>query len=54
MPVERKKEIRRRKQRKKRVGRLKEQLAEAKTVAERERLVELIRRRTPYFSPQKK
>ena len=34
---------------KKRVGELKKKLAEAKTIKERERLIELIRRRTPWL-----
>lgn len=50
----RQKEIRRRRQKKKRIGKLKEQLANAKTVKERERLIELIRRRQPLFEPEKK
>ena len=54
IPIERKKELKRRRQRKKRVGKLKEQLAEAKTIAERERLIELIRRRQPFFTPPEK
>jgi hypothetical protein len=48
------KKIRRRRQRKRRVGKLEKQLAEAKTIKEKERLIELIRRRDPFFSPEKK
>ena len=39
MPVERQKEIKRRRQKKKRVKKLKAQLAAAKSVKERERLI---------------
>jgi hypothetical protein len=53
MPVERQKEIRRRRKRKKRVGKLKAQLAAANTIKEKERLIELIRKRQPYFTPEK-
>jgi hypothetical protein len=53
MPIERQKEIRRRRQRKRRVGKLKNQLAEVKTIKEKERLIELIRRREPFFTPDK-
>jgi hypothetical protein len=48
------KEIRRRRQRKKRLKKLKEQLKQAKTVEERELLIERIRRRSPFFEPPKK
>ena len=54
MAVERQKEIRRRRKRKARVGKLKQQLAEAKTLKERERLIELIQRRQPYYKPPEK
>ena len=50
----RNKEIRRRQQRKERIGKLKEKLAQAKTIKEKERLIELIQRRDPYFKPDKK
>lgn len=53
MPVERAKEIKQRRKKKKRVQKLKAQLAAAKTVKEKERLIELIRRRQPYFTPEK-
>jgi hypothetical protein len=53
MPIERQKEIRRRRQRKQRVKKLKAQLAAAKSTQERERLIELIKRREPYFNPDK-
>ena len=49
----RNKEIRRRQQKRKRVRKLKEQLAKAKTQKEREHLIELIRRRKPLFEPEK-
>ena len=51
MPIERQKELRRRRSRKKRLKKLKQQLAEAKTLKERERLIELIHRRQPFFDP---
>ena len=54
MPIERHKEIRRRRQRRKRVHKLKKQLAEAKSVKERERLIDLIQRREPFFTPSEK
>lgn len=50
----RNKEIRRRQQRKKRLKKLKDQLKQAKTVEERELLIEQIRRRDPLFKPPKK
>lgn len=49
----RNKEIRRRQQKKQRVLKLKEQLAKAKTIKEREHLIELIQRRKPLFKPEK-
>jgi hypothetical protein len=54
MPRERQKELRRRRQRKKRLKKLKQKLAETKSITERERLIELIRRREPYYVPPKK
>jgi len=45
----RKKEIRRRRQRKERLGKLKSQLKEAKNQKERDRLIELILKREPFF-----
>jgi hypothetical protein len=54
MAIERQKEIRRRRKRRKRVGKLKEQLAAAKTIKEKERLIELIKRREPFYEPPKK
>jgi hypothetical protein len=54
MAIERQKEIRRRRKRKARVRKLKQQLAEAKTLKERERLIELIQRRQPYYKPPEK
>ena len=50
----RNKEIRRRQQRKKRMKKLKDQLKQAKTVEERELLIDQIRRRDPFFKPTKK
>jgi len=47
------KEIRQRRQRKKRIGKLKEKLANAKTIKEREHLIDLIQRRQPLFDPEK-
>jgi hypothetical protein len=49
MPQIRKKEVRRRRQRKKRLKKLKSQLREAKSEKERERLINLIVKREPYF-----
>lgn len=54
MPIERQKEIKRRRKRKKRVGKLKAKLAETKSMQERERLIELIKKREPFFEPPKK
>ena len=54
MAIERQVEIRRRKSRKKRLGKLKEKLAVAKTAKDRERLIDLISRREAYFKPPKK
>ncbi|MEN8242463.1 MAG: DUF6800 family protein [Chloroflexota bacterium] len=53
MPIERQKEIKRRRNKKKRLQKLKAQLAAAKTVKEKERLINLIKRRQPYFTPDK-
>ena len=49
MRVERQKEIRRRRQRRKRLGKLKARLAEARSNEERARLIALIKRRDPFF-----
>lgn len=49
MATERKKMIKRRRHRRKRIGKLKQQLQEAKTKKEREHFAELISRRDPYF-----
>jgi hypothetical protein len=54
MPIERQKEIKRRRNRKNRLKKLKAQLAQAKSVQERERLIDLIKRREPYFTSEKK
>ena len=45
----RKKEIRRRRQRKERLRKLKSKLKEAKNKTERDHLIELIKRREPFF-----
>lgn len=50
----RNKEIKRRRQRKARILKLKEKLAAAKTLAERELLIEQIKKRNPYFVATKK
>ena len=49
MSTQRQKDIRRRRRRKERLGKLKQQLAEAKTLRERQRLIALIRKRQPGF-----
>lgn len=49
----RNKEINRRRQYRKRIGNLKKKLAEAKTAAERDHFIELIKKRDPYFEPLK-
>lgn len=50
----RNKEINRRRKRRERLRNLKKKLAAAKTEAERDHLIELIKRRDPYYSPPKK
>jgi hypothetical protein len=50
----RNKEIKRRRQRRERIGNLKKKLAAAKNESERNHLIELIKRRDPYFIPPKK
>jgi hypothetical protein len=50
----RNKEINRRRQYRERVGKLKKRLAAAKTGTERNHLIELIKKRQPYFVPPKK
>jgi len=50
----RNKEINRRRQLAKRVSKLKEKLAAAKSAGERELLIEQIKKRQPYFVPPKK
>ncbi|MGD8454788.1 MAG: hypothetical protein PVF83_00280 [Anaerolineales bacterium] len=53
MAIERQKELRRRKQRKRRLKKLKTKLAQTKDLKERGKIVELIKRREPYFeAPQ--
>ena len=49
MATERERMIKRRRQRKKRIGKLKKQFEEAKTKKEREHFLELIQRRDPFF-----
>jgi hypothetical protein len=51
MPIERQKEIRRRRQRKRKLRMLKTKLAEAKDLTTRERLIEKIKRIQPGFTP---
>ena len=50
----RNKEIKRRRQRRERIQNLKKKLAAAKTAAERDHLIDLIKRRDPFFIPPKK
>ena len=54
MPIERQKEVRRRRHRRRRLKKLKAALAEAKTIEEKERLNDLIRRRESFYEPPKK
>jgi hypothetical protein len=54
MPIERHKEIRRRRQRRQRVRKLKAKLAQTKDLEEREKLIDLIKRREPFYEPPKK
>jgi len=49
MATERKRTIKRRRQRSERLGKLKKQLKEAKTKKEQAHYLELIRRRDPFF-----
>ena len=49
MTTERQRVIKRRRQRRDRVGKLKKQYAQAKTKKERDHYLELIRRRDPFF-----
>jgi hypothetical protein len=51
--VERQKEIRRRKHRKRRLKKLKAKLAQTKDLKERDKIIELIKRREPYYQPPK-
>jgi hypothetical protein len=53
MPIERHKEIRRRRQRKHRLKKLKAKLTQTKDLKEQEKMIDLIRRREPYFQPPK-
>lgn len=50
----RNKEINRRRKRRDRIRSLKKKLAAAKTATERDHLIDLIKRRDPYFIPPKK
>jgi len=52
MATERERTIKRRRQRRKRIGKLKKQLKEAKTKKERDHYIDLIRRRDPYFQAE--
>ncbi len=51
MPIERQKEIKRRRQRKRRLKKLKAKLAQTKDLKEREKIINLIHRRQPYYQP---
>ena len=51
MPVERKKEIRRRRQRKRKLHMLKNRLAEAKDIKTREQIIKKIKRIQPGYLP---
>jgi len=53
MPIERQKEIRRRRQRRRRVKKLKAKLAQTKDLKERDKLIELIKRRESFYEPPK-
>jgi len=53
MATERERTIKRRRQRRKRIGKLKKQLEQAKTKKEREHYLELIHRRDPLFTLRK-
>ena len=53
MAVEREKELRRRKQRKRKLKKLKVKLAQTKDLKERDRIIELIKRREAYYEPPK-
>jgi hypothetical protein len=53
MPIERQKEIRRRRQRRRRVRKLKAKLAQTKDLKERDKIIELIKRREPFYEPPK-
>ena len=50
MPIERQKEIKRRRQRRHKLKKLKMQLAESKDAKERELLIEKIKKLQPYFT----
>jgi hypothetical protein len=51
--IERQRELRRRKQRKRRLKKLKTKLAQTKDLKEREKIIELIKRREPFYEPPK-
>lgn len=53
MPIERQKEIKRRRQRRAKLKKLKIRLAETKDSKTREQLIEKIRRLQPFFEPEK-
>ncbi len=54
MPRPRNQEINRRRQRKARVAKLKEKLANTKDLKERDHIIEQIKKRVPYYKPPKK
>lgn len=53
MAIERQKELRRRKQRKLRLKKLKAKLAQTKDLKQRDKIIELIKRREPFYEPPK-
>jgi hypothetical protein len=53
MAIERQKEIRRRKHRKRRLKKLKAKLAQTKDLKERDKIIELIKRREAFYEPPK-
>jgi hypothetical protein len=53
MAIERQKEIRRRKHRKSRLKKLKAKLVQTKDLKERDKMIELIKRREPFYESPK-
>ena len=53
MPIERQKEIKRRRHRRDKLKKLKIQLSEVKDAKTREQLIEKIRRLQPFYQPEK-